>query len=107
MLLLIIYHAGHGRFPIFQHSGVFLPPGFGDDHLGSELMELVPQLLGLQAAGDLRHLLAGDSGVGGDQGLRAHARRAPAAEVAVCVHGGELGESLLAAGGLLHELFWN
>lgn len=87
-----------------QHSG-FLPPGFGDDHLGSELMELVPQLFGLQAAGDLRHLLAGHAGVGGDQRLRAHAGRAPAAEVAVCVHGGELGESLLAAGGLLHKLF--
>lgn len=104
LLLLIIYRAGQGRVPIIQHSG-FLPPGFGDDHLGSELMELVPQLLGLQAAGDLRHLLAGDAGVGGDQRLRAHARRAPAAEVAVCVHGGELGESLLAARGLLHKLF--
>lgn len=84
---------------------MFLPPGFGDDHLGAELVELVPQLFGLQAAGDLRHLLARDTGVGGDQRLRAHAGRAPAAEVGVFVHGGEFGQSLLAAGGLLHKLF--
>lgn len=66
-------------------------------------MELVPQLLGLQAAGDLGHLLAGEAGVGGDERLRAHRGRAPA-EVAVRVQGGQVGQRLRVAGGFLHKL---
>lgn len=79
------------------------PSGLGDDHLGAQLVELVPQLFGLQAAGDLGHLLAGDAGVGGDERLRAHGGRAPA-EVPVSVQRGQVGQRLLVTGGLLHEL---
>lgn len=82
------------------------PSGLGDDHLGAELVELVPQLFGLQAARDLRHLLARDAGIGGDERLRAHRRRAPA-EVPVSVQGGQVGQRLLAARRLLHELFFS
>lgn len=82
-----------------------LPSGLGDDHLGAELVELVPQLLGLQAARDLCHLLARDAGIGGDERLRAHPGRAPA-EVPVSVQRGQVGQGLLVAGGLLHKLFF-
>ena len=34
-------------------------------------MEFVPELLGLQTAGNLGHVLAGDDGGGGDQWLSA------------------------------------
>lgn len=81
-----------------------LPPGLGDDHLGAELVEFVPQFFGLQAARDLRHLLAGDAGSGGDERLRAHGGRAPA-EIPVSVQRGDVRERL-ATGGLLHELFF-
>lgn len=64
-----------------------LPPGFGDDHLGTQLMELVPELFGLQAAGDFGHLLAGDDGGGGDEGLGAQGRRA-AAKIPVRIQAG-------------------
>lgn len=64
-----------------------LPPGFGDDHLGTQFMKLVPELFGLQAAGDFGHLLAGDDGGGGDEGLGAQGRRA-AAKVPVRVQAG-------------------
>lgn len=81
-----------------------VPSGLGDDHLRAELMKFVPQLFGLQAAGDLGHLLARDAGIGGDERLRARRGRAPA-EVPVSVQGrGQVRQSLLAAGGLLHEL---
>lgn len=66
-------------------------------------MELVPQLFGLQAARDLGHLLAGDAGIGGDERLRAHGRRAPA-EVPVRVQRGEVSQRRLVARGLLHKL---
>lgn len=82
-----------------------LPSRLGDDHLGAQLVKLVPQLFGLQAARDLRHLLAGDAGIGGDERLRAHRGRAPA-EVPVPVQGGQVRQSLLVAGGLLHKLFF-
>ena len=37
-----------------------LPPGLGDDHLGAQLVELVPQLLGLQRhLGVVLHLVLG------------------------------------------------
>lgn len=81
-----------------------LPSGLGDDHLGTELVEFVPQLFGLQAAGDLRHLLARDAGIGRDERLRAHCGRAPA-EVSVPVQRGQIRQRLLVTGGLLHELF--
>lgn len=81
-----------------------LPSGLGDDHLGSELVKFVPQLFGLQTARDLRHLLARDPGIGGDERLRAHRGRAPA-EVPVPVQGGQVSQRLLVAGGLLHKLF--
>lgn len=83
----------------------FLPPGLGNDHLGAELMKLVPQLFGLQTAGNLGHLFAGDAGVGGDERLRARPGRAPA-EVPVAVKGRQVGEGLLVARGLLHKLFF-
>lgn len=41
-------------------------------------MKLVPELFGLQAAGDFGHLLAGDNGGGGDEGFGAQGRRAGA-----------------------------
>lgn len=68
-------------------------------------MEFVPQFFGLQAARDLGHLLARDAGIGGDEGLRARTGRAPA-EVPVPVQRGQVGQRLLVAGGLLHELFF-
>lgn len=68
-------------------------------------MKLVPQLFGLQTARDLRHLLARDAGIGGDERLRAHPGRAPA-EVPVPVQGGQVGQRLLVAGGLLHKLLF-
>lgn len=68
-------------------------------------MELVPQLLGLQAAGDLGHLLAGDARVGGDERLGAQGGRAPT-EVCVSVQRGQVGQRRLAAGRLLHEFFF-
>lgn len=55
-----------------------LPAGFRDDHLGTQFVKLVPELFGLQAAGDFGHLLAGDDGGGGDEGLGAQGRRAGA-----------------------------
>lgn len=82
-----------------------LPSRLGDDHLGAEVVEFVPQLLGLQAARDLRHLLARDAGIGGDERLRAHGGRAPA-EVPVPVQGGQVSQRLLVAGGLFHKLFF-
>lgn len=66
-------------------------------------MKFVPQLFGLQAARYLRHLLAGDAGIGGDERLRAHRWRAPA-EVPVPVHRGQVSQRLLVTGRLLHEL---
>lgn len=65
-------------------------------------MELVPQLLGLQTAGDFGHLLAGDDGCGGDEGLGAQGRRA-AAEIPVGVQAGQVAQRL-GAGGFLNEL---
>lgn len=65
-------------------------------------MELVPQLLGLQAAGDFGHLLAGDDGGGGDEGLGAQGGRA-AAEIPVGVQAGQVAQRL-GAGGFLNEL---
>lgn len=67
-------------------------------------MKFVPQLFGLKAARDLRHLLARDARVGGDERLRAHRGRAPA-EVPVPVQRGQISQGLLVAGGLLHKLF--
>lgn len=80
-----------------------VPSRLGNDHLGTELVKFVPQLFGFQAAGDLCHLLAGDAGIGGDERLGTHRRRAPA-EVAVSVQRREISQRLLVAGGLLHEL---
>lgn len=62
--------------PTFRKKA--LPPGFGDDHLGTQFVKLVPELFGLQAAGNFGHLLAGDDGGGGDEGLGAQGRRAGA-----------------------------
>lgn len=84
---------------------VSVPSGLGDDHLGSELVEFVPQFFGLQAARDLRHLLARDAGIGGDERLRAHGGRAPA-EIPVSVQRGHVRERLVT-GGLLHELLFS
>lgn len=73
-------------------------------------MEFVPELLGLQAAGDFSHFLAGDDGGGGDQRLGAQrgGRRAAAASAAaklpVSIQAGELAQGL-GAGRLLHKLF--
>lgn len=64
-------------------------------------MKFVPQLFGLKAARDLRHLLAWDAWIGGDERLRAHGGRA---EVPMPVQGGQVSQGLLVAGGLLHEL---
>lgn len=88
-----------------QSSASGLPSRLGDDHFSAELVEFVPQLFGLQAARDFGHLLAGDAGIGGDEGLRAHRGRAPA-EVPVPVQGRQVSQSLLVAGGFLHKLFW-
>lgn len=79
-----------------------VPAGLGDDHLRAQLMKLVPQLLGLQAAGDFGHLLAGDDGGGGDEGLGTQGRGA-AAEVPVGLQAGQIAQRL-RAGGLLNEL---
>lgn len=79
-----------------------VPAGLGDDHLGAQLVKLVPQLLGLQAAGDFGHLLAGDDGCGGDEGLGTQGRGA-AAEVPVGLQAGQIAQRL-RAGGLLNEL---
>lgn len=84
---------------------LIIPSGLGDDHLGAEVVEFVPQLFGLEAARDLRHLLARDPGVGWDERFRAHRGRAPAV-VPVPLQRGQVREGLLRAGRLLHELFF-
>lgn len=48
------------------------PARLGDDHLGSELVEFVPQVFGLEAAADVGHVFTRYRGTAGDQGLRAH-----------------------------------
>lgn len=87
-----------------------LPARLGDDHLGAQLVEFIPEFFGLQATGDFGHLLAGDDGRGGNERLRAKRRggRAGATistKLGVSIQAGQLTQRL-GAGGLLHKLFW-
>lgn len=60
------------------HCRSSLPAGFSDNHLGAQLMKLVPQLFGFQVTGDLGHFCAGDAGGGRDEGYRTRRRSAVA-----------------------------
>lgn len=78
-----------------------VPAGLGDDHLRAQLVEFVPELLGLQAAGDFGHLLTGDDGGSGDEWLstqRGGGWAAPASTAAtklpVSIQAGQLPQGL-------------
>lgn len=71
-----------GRELNYKMSCTVLPSSLGDDHLRAQLIELVPQILGLQVAVHMAQLLATaaflQAGVPGDGG-RGRGRRAPSA----------------------------
>lgn len=77
-----------------------LPARLGDDHLRAQLVEFVPELLGLQAAGDFSHFLTGDNRGGGDQRLRAQRggrwTAAPTTKFPVSIQAGQLAQGLSA-----------
>lgn len=54
-ILIIITLVFHIQKYLFLHR---LPSSFGDDHLGAQIVELVPQVLRLQVARDVPQLLA-------------------------------------------------
>lgn len=103
-------HPGHQSHLPTPHCQGPLPARLGDDHLCAQLMEFVPELLGLQAAGDFGHFLAGNDGGGGDQRLGAQrggrwaAAASAATKLPVSIQAGQLSEGL-GAGRLLHKLF--
>ena len=75
-----------------NHKALLLPARLGDDHLRAYLMEFVPELLGLQTAGNFGHFLAGDDGGGGDQWLSA--QRGGGGAAAACTAATELPVSI-------------
>lgn len=104
-------HPGHhSHHPTLHTARPPLPARLGDDHLCPQLVEFVPELLGLQAAGNFGHFLTGDDGGGGDQRLSTQrgggwaAAAAPTTKLPVGIQAGQFAQGL-GTRWLLNKLF--